>query len=321
MSPTNVRPANWSRPRTVADMPETISVSGGRMFQRCQRLYYYSYVCKRELARDSPSQAFGKAVHKSVETKPLSYGDIKDPFERAHLRALMAGYFTRWEDDSYEDVAKEIEFLCPITNPWTGVECETKLHGFIDGIVRNSCGIWIRETKTTSEDASLGSSYWRSLDLDSQVSVYYDGLRALGHDPVGCLYDVVHKTSLSPLKATPEDKRRVTKAGKPYAGQRLADETPDEYHDRIVDDILRRPDWYYQRGRVFRLETEEFRAKVDLWNVVGDIVKLEELGSSVAHNWTRSSGACRAYGQLCGFFEVCTGRTSIQDLRFRDKRK
>jgi hypothetical protein len=290
-----------------------------RSFQRCQRLYYYLYVCRRESTRESLSLAFGKAVHSSIENQCISYGEVKDPFERAHLRALMLGYFTRWKDDGFDVVAKEIKFDCPIVNPWTGVECHTELQGIIDGIVRNGCGTWIRETKTTSEDSSLGSAYWRSLDLDSQVSVYYDGLRALGHEPIGCLYDVVHKTSLVPFKATPEDKRKLTRAGKPHAGQRLADETPDQYEARVLDSICCNPDRYYQRGKVFRLENEEHRAKVDLWNVVGDIANNLAATKQDADVWTRSPGACRAYGRLCDFFEVCTGRVPIQDSRFRNK--
>jgi|GEM_PF-1241617 len=67
------------------------------------------------------------------------------------------------------------------------------------------------EHKTASTDVEDGSPYWKRLRLDSQVSNYYDGARALGMPPDGVLYDVIRKPRIKPLKATPVEARKYTK--------------------------------------------------------------------------------------------------------------
>lgn len=72
-------------------------------------------------------------------------------------------------------------------------------------------GIYVTEHKTTGADIGPGSPYWKRLTLDSQVSNYMVGARALGHEPIGVLYDVVRKVRLELLVATPAEKREYTK--------------------------------------------------------------------------------------------------------------
>jgi hypothetical protein len=40
--------------------------------------------------------------------------------------------------------------------------------------------VLVVEHKTSSEDVTPGSFYWSRLRMDGQVSVYFDGARALG---------------------------------------------------------------------------------------------------------------------------------------------
>lgn len=72
-------------------------------------------------------------------------------------------------------------------------------------------GVYVVEHKTAGVEIVAGSPYWRRLVLDSQVSNYIVGARALGHEPVGVLYDVVRKVRLTPKLATPEADREYTK--------------------------------------------------------------------------------------------------------------
>lgn len=69
----------------------------------------------------------------------------------------------------------------------------------------------IVEHKTSSSDVEEGSSYWKRLRLDAQVSTYMVGARALGFEPVGVLYDVIRKPRFKPMKATPVEARAYTK--------------------------------------------------------------------------------------------------------------
>ncbi len=71
--------------------------------------------------------------------------------------------------------------------------------------------VYVVEHKTSSADITPGAPYWKRLRLDAQVSNYQVGVRAMGHEPAGTLYDVVGKPTLVPFKATPVEKREYTK--------------------------------------------------------------------------------------------------------------
>lgn len=163
------------------------------------------------------------------------------------------------------------------------------------------------EHKTTSADITPGSPYWRRLALDAQVSLYLGGAGSL-------LYDVIKKPSLRPLKATPVEARRYTKAGTLYAAQREHDETPDAYEARLLEDIAQHPDAYYQRGTVVRTEEEAREAGRDVWMTARMIRESRYLDA-----WPRNPSACDAYGRTCDYWPVCSGTASIDDdVLYRD---
>lgn len=174
-------------------------------------------------------------------------------------------------------------------------------------------GALVVEHKTTSLEIGPGSPYWRRLLLDSQISTYLTGARALGHEPDGVLYDVVRKVALRPQRATPVESRKYTKDGRLYAAQRESDETPDEYRERVRAAIAAAPEAHYQRGTVVRLEREVADAARDMWELGRQIRE-----SQLAHRWPRNPDACDSYGQICPYFDVCTGVATIDDrARFR----
>jgi PD-(D/E)XK nuclease superfamily len=151
----------------------------------------------------------------------------------------------------------------------------------------------VMEHKTSSEDIGLGSMYWRKLTLDAQISNYLVGARALGHEPDGVLYDVLRKPALRPLEAN---------------SRRSAPESPEEYFERCLSAISERPDHYYQRGVVVRLESEEQDAAFDTWQTAEQI-RL----SRNTNRWPRNVDACSQYNQLCDYWSVCSGETTLAD--------
>ena len=149
----------------------------------------------------------------------------KDPFEQAKARAMIIGYHERWIGEAIEPLAVERQFETPLIDPETGdglavdgddgTELKVLLAGKIDVIARRygAGGLvedCIIEHKTSSEDVQRGSTYWQVLATDPQVSVYFDGARAIGYDVAACIYDVLSKPRLTPQTATPEDKRETT---------------------------------------------------------------------------------------------------------------
>jgi hypothetical protein len=91
--------------------------------------------------------------------------------------------------------------------------------GKLDGLLRLADGrVAILEHKTTSSDARSGSDYRRRLTLDPQVGTYFEGCEALGTPAEVCVWDVLQKPAIRPLRATGEIK--LKKDGQPRAGQR-----------------------------------------------------------------------------------------------------
>src|SRR5690606_24888809 len=222
----------------------------------------------------------------------------------------MVGYHHRWKGEPLEPVETEVQFRFHVYHHVDG-DLLDAMGGQIDNLVRDTRTgqIFLVERKTSGDDITPGSDYWRALAIDHQVSTYYAGAAALGYEVAGCIYDVIGKPRLRPQLATPPEKRRYTKDGRLYAGQRETDETPDEYRDRILEAIERDPNAYFQRGIVARDGREMVRYRQDLQ----DAITLIKSGMT-----TRNPTACRRYGRLCEFFDVCSGAADLTDeTRFR----
>lgn len=307
-------------------------------------MYWLSQEQGYRAAFDDPNLGFGKLGHSGLEAWWLARQAQPDnqtawinaalsEIQRAHYRdtfaevracSLLIGYHAMWADEPMEVLAVEKQFDTELRNPATsGVSKTWRFGGKIDAIVRVDGEVWIVEHKTSQEDFSSGSDYRVRLQLDHQVSNYLAGARTLGYDPKGCIYDVLGKPAHKPLQATPEEARKYTKPTKKdpeprlYAGQRLEDETPTEYGDRIAAAILENPEKYYARWPVVRLAEEEREAAFDMWH---NGLQIRE--SRAANVWPRNPDACKRYGRSCTFLAACAGRASLDDAtKFRKTEK
>lgn len=99
--------------------------------------------------------------------------------------------------------------------------------------------------------------------------------------------------------------------GKLYASQREADETVDEYGDRVRAAIAADPDRYYQRGLVVRLEAQMAEADGELWQLGQTLREHHRLQLA-----PRNTDACQRYGRACSYFPICAGESSADDERF-----
>lgn len=238
-----------------------------------------------------------------------------DPFDMARAEVMVMGYDAFWSTEAalYEVLAVEARFESDLVNPETGAASRTwRLGGKLDVVLldRRDGRVRFMEHKTSSEDISSGSAYWRKLRMDGQISVYFDGAAALGWQPVGCIYDVLGKPGQRPLKATPLENRKYTAAGKLYANQRDRDETPEEYKLRLAEAVTAEPARYYSRGEVVRLDAELAEARADIWSMGKELREAE-----LANRAQRNPEACERYGRMCPFFDVCTGAASLDDPR------
>jgi hypothetical protein len=314
-----------------------IALTSSKMgtFMTCPQKHDYQHVKGRVPLKTGEALSFGRLWHKCMEAwwstshngkstqQRLVYAEEQfaldssiDPFEREKLRMMLAGYTARWGEEPIETVAVELPFKMPLCDPDTGDESEFFcIEGTIDKIVRKEGKLYIVEHKTSGDDASPGSDYWRRLAIDTQISVYYDGARAAGYDVVGCIYDVAMKPGQKPLKATPEENRKYTKTGALYANQRDEDETPVAYGNRIFQAMTEDVNAFFVRGEVARLDAAIMRARRDTWEIAWTIQTQMEAGMA-----PRNTRACRTPGGgLCEYFDVCSGAAELSDpTRFKD---
>ncbi len=156
--------------------------------------------------------------------------------------------------------------------------------------------------------------------MDPQVSIYYRGMAELSHDDLdGCLYDVIDRPKIKPLKATPTELRKYTiakaatktKPAEPsrlYANQRETDESVQEFRERLAGAIGAAPDAYFARGEIIRLQSELEASDADV-----EETALQIRQGSLTGVAPRNPGACFLYNRTCEFLGPCSGTESIDD--------
>jgi len=327
---------------------ELLTTSRMKAARLCQRYHHLRYELGYRPVETDDVLRFGTLVHAGLEawflakmnggTDPLGaalaalQGEA-DPYDRVRAEALLTGYHYRWQEEAYKVVGVEVQFEAKLINPGTGAASRTwTLGGKIDAIVEDlrDGRILLVEHKTSAEDITPGSSYWRRLRMDGQVSTYFAGARqALGLDVAGCLYDVVAKPGIRPSAVPLLDEEGVkivlnaqgervrTKDGKKWRQTgdtaegfvlQSRPETPEEFRARLVEAIAADPDRYYSRGEVVRLDSEMDEAAFDAWQLAQQIRE-----SQLAQRNPRNPDACIRFGKPCAFFEVCSGAASLED--------
>lgn len=303
-------------------MIELLNSTRLKTYRACPRQHYLAFVAGYAPRAPAAALEFGTGMHAALaewwtagaatrfDAALAALPATWDPFVRARATAMLIGYDAFWSLEGYEALAVEQSFRLPLVNPETGHPSRTwVLGGTVDGIVRGPDGrVWVLEHKTTSEDASPGSPYRRRLAMDGQVSQYVEGAQALGFDVAGVIYDVLVKPDLRPLQPTPPDKRKYTKAGALYAGQRERGETPVEYGARVVDALAAAPHRYFARVEVVRLEQERADWRFDVWQLAEQMRASARTGRA-----PKNPDACFRYGTPCAFFDACTGVAALDD--------
>lgn len=303
-------------------------------FNDCPRKHQYRYELGYVPISTSDALRFGTMMHsllevwwKHLNTDPeeqmvhvdlaldkLDGNPDNDPFEIKKAECLIYGYHAQYQETrkQYKTIAVETEYKAPLFNPTTGGTSRTfEIAGKIDAIAEDSFGkLLIVEHKTTSEDISPESDYWPRLSIDGQVSGYYIGAEATGYQVGYCLYDVIEKPKLRPYKATPIDDRKYKKDGTLYANCREADETVEEFGSRLSLDIAERPNHYFARREIVRMQEEMVDYLFDMWACAREIREAQ-----LANRWPRNPNACKRYG-MCEYFPVCTKTASLDDSTY-----
>lgn len=250
---------------------------------------------------DRTPLAFGQLVHRVLEKtyragNPDHIGSVieevaetlrpKDPaaFEEFELlvgwaEALLPRYFAFWGKKDFtkmqwETLEESFEM------PWTLASGnQTILRGKLDGVYRAGKGLWLMEHKTKGqirEDFLIDQ-----LGFELQCMWYLTVVREqYGETPKGINYNILRRPGL----------RRTQK------------ETLSAFVGRCREDILARPEHYFQRFEVAVTEAE-----FDRWHEEFEVILAEfETWAEDPRLWTyRNSGACSIYG-TCEFMPICS---------------
>lgn len=263
-----------------------------------------------------------EAIHDAYATSPAQDEEWEREwrYEEETVIRLLCGYAWRWENSGIEHVAKEQAFQLPLINPATKAESKLfLLAGKIDGIVKLEDGrLAVLECKTMSDSLAPDSDLWRRLRIDSQISLYVSAARRLGYDVSCVLYDCTRKPAIAPTpvarlcelgakivldrygQRVKTAKGQWRQTGSTADGYTLQTRpmSVEEWGTKLTDDIAERPDWYYCRQEVARLDNDLEEFSAELWEVQQTLRESQRTG-----RWYRTVSRECVY---CPYFEPCT---------------
>ena len=285
--------------------------------QACPKRYFFQYVIGVRKRRDFDEPiSIGRIFHELLETgsvvKPPNPGytdEEKQMFDLIWAKAICMyeGYINYWKDDNITITKREIEFQIPILNPRTGRKArKAMLAGKIDAI-----GTWcsrtiIMETKTTGESLAPDGDYWKRLRMDQQITIYMLGYP----EAETIIYDVIKRPTIRPREKVyhcpgcAQERAAGLKecgCGNTDKERDVAPETVTEYQERLRVDIAERPEFYYCRQEIPRLDADLEQFRKELW------YKQRVLAERVKHGyWDRDTSACQRPWR-CEYLDYCQG--------------
>lgn len=329
---------------------ELLTHSRMQSFKLCRKQHHYAYELCLRRTEDARALRMGSAFHDGIEelgkgngieaacasvsthyaTRPEFADELDWDYERETLLRLVCAYDWHWASSGIVNLATELPFEIPLTNPQTGRPTPNfNLAGKIDAIVRLEDGrIAVKETKTKSEDISIDSQLWRRLRMDHQISLYLYAARKLGYQVDTVLYDVARKPTIAPnpvplvddngikivhdlegnrvRNANGKTWRQTGDSDKGYFVQSRA-MSPEEWGQKLTEDICNRPGYYFARVEIPRLDSDVSEFLAEVWDIQQQVRQAQRESL-----WYRSVGN---HCQFCTYFEQCSTNQLI-DLRF-----
>ncbi len=250
-------------------------------------------------------------------------------YEHETLRQLINGYVWRWPDDKHiKHIATEQSFRLPLINPATGKASRTfEIAGKIDGIIQlEDTRLAVQEHKFLGESIDSGADLWQRLTIDHQITMYLMAARKLGYDVDTVIYDVIRKPTIKPCAVPKLDdnglkvvldttQNRVFNAnGKPRQTASTKDNwkihtrpmTTDEWGEKLNADIGARPEYYYARQEIPRLDGDLDDYAYELWDIAHTIRDARN-----NDRWYRTAN--RDTCSWCSYYGRCTRKCNPSD--------
>lgn len=263
------------------------------------------------------------ALHNAIAAIPRDC----EPLVAAKIRGLLRGYDSRYQAVEFVTLRCEQFVDGPLTNPETMRESRSfKLGGILDVVIEQRGQNIIVDHKTTSNDiADPNAPYWRQLAIEGQASQYMLLEWVNGRKADGCLWDVIRKPQISPKKLSKAERANVVSNRKYFDAavsvptleslQVEERETLEMFEARLAFDCtIERPDWYFQRRPVPRLDAELLEYSQEVWGHAKDILHTRQTGRHL-----RNPGACMLYGSPCVFLGICSGHDTPDSDKWHKK--
>lgn len=245
----------------------------------------------------------------------------------AKLRGLILGYDTRWRKQflGWQILDVERTITSDLWNPATEAKSRTfSVAGKIDLLASIDGERVLIDHKTCSEDiADPMSSYWKQLVVEGQLSHYMLLLWLNGEKVDRAQWDVMRKPSISPRQITKTEMAALV-ATRQWHSYQIEDEEIEQaqatgretlrlYEARLAWDCSsHRPEWYFAKRTIPRLEAEIAEYAGELWDLGQELVQIRRTQRHV-----RNSGACMRYGSPCEYLSLCSGVDTPESDRWR----
>lgn len=259
----------------------------------------------------------------------LNDSDIYKRLIAGKCWGLLTGYDARWDKSIYQIDDVECVLTADLWNPESGRKSRSftiagKIDVRVTEIATGQRGII--DHKTTSDDiADPASDYWRKLVVEGQPS-HYHLLEWLNGEKIDkAIWNCIRRPGISPKAVSKADAAIVNSTGLYFdyplteddKGQFAVDqrETVMMYAARLADDCTNlRPEWYFARRAVPRME-EEIRAHaLDLWDHAQNILNMRQ-----NDRYPRISAACMLHNSACTYLGLCSGHDSLDSGKWATK--
>lgn len=311
---------------------EVLTHTKRRDFQNCRRYYYHRHVQhlspRLQKGGRRRGAAFGEAIfavlqdkrvreHTSLEDAP----PIEDVIEESLAKSYSEVYPSNQEEQDELDLEivklsiiipeyvrrygvherRELEFEAPLPNPTTGYTSRAfRLGGKIDGMLpRGNKHVTLVEDKLVKQ---IQQAMIDRLPLDHQVTEYVDAILRRGFTA-----DVWYRHTRFP---TSEPKLIGTKK---TGGRRR--ETLTEYAMRLSEDVLDRPEHYFDQQHIIFPKEHLDDYRKGRWGVAQQILQARRDARSKGHEvaYPMNPSRCWEYGG-CEFIPLCTKREGADNL-------
>lgn len=266
------------------------------------------------------------AIRDLYSSKPEYLDQYEWDIECETILRLVCAYEWRWQEHRLKYHAVERPFNLPLLNPQSGKATSNfRQAGKIDAIVELEDGrLAVKETKFLGEDIGPDAPLWKRMKMDQQVSMYIDAARRSGFNVDTVLYDVIRKPTIKPEMVPIRDELGVKivldqhgvrvrtaqgkyrQTGDKDLGYVLQERpmTPDEWGEKLTADITTRPDFYFARVEIPRLESDIDEFRYELWDVQQSI---RDAQKNDRHYRTVNKSTC----PYCEYFGLCSSSVDV----------